>query len=229
MNAKERNPAMIRATLTLTLAIASVAGALLALSSPAVAEDAAHKHMRHVMENWKDTPGNTGLLPMAEMESEVARRHAGFAAKTPDDLKNVKIHVRHVVHALDPTVEPTGPGRGYGVKQAAQGVAFHIRAAAKSDEASENVKLHAPHVATSAENAVERADDALVLAAEILAAEDAVAAADILETLQADLAAMVGGEDQNGDGEITWKEGGLAQARQHMRFMYEGEGMELPE
>src|SRR5262249_23844416 len=71
-------------------------------------------HLGHVMTNWRDTRGSRGFLPVAIDEARVAVLHAGLAAKSTD-LADIKIHASHVLHALDPTVESTGPGAGYGI------------------------------------------------------------------------------------------------------------------
>jgi hypothetical protein len=83
----------------------------------------AHAHMGHVLTGWHDTPDRMGLLPTVQADAEVAAQHAGFAVSQPDDLDWMKLHVVHVLHAVDPGVEPEGPGLGYGVQRAAQGVA----------------------------------------------------------------------------------------------------------
>jgi len=197
------------------------------LALPAQAADEAHAHMGHVLDAWQDTPDQMGLLPTARAEAEIAAQHAGFAISEPDDLDSIKLHVGHVMHAVDPSVEPEGPGLGYGVIEAANGVAQHIQFAAESEGASDNVKLHAEHVATSADNVVDWGGQVLDLGAEVRAAKDAESAFPLAEDIDALTRAMLEGKDADGDGEITWQEGegGLAQAAQHMEFMKEGEGL----
>ena len=78
----------------------------------------AHLHIGHVMTNWRDTPGSRGFLPVAIDEARVAALHAKLAAKSAT-LGDIKLHAAHVLNALDPAVEPSGPGAGYGVKKAA--------------------------------------------------------------------------------------------------------------
>src|SRR5262245_43978842 len=81
---------------------------------------AAHLHLGHVMTNWRDTPGSRGFLPVAADEARVAAQHARLASQSAS-FDDVKLHAGHVLHALDPTLEPKGPGAGYGVRQAAIG------------------------------------------------------------------------------------------------------------
>ncbi len=187
----------------------------------------AHAHIGHVMMSWNDTPDKMGLLPTAEAEAKIAAQHAALAMKKPEDLGWMKMHVGHVMNACDPTVEPKGPGLGYGVVKAAAGVAKHVNFAANSEGASDNVKLHAVHVATSAENTVARCKEILTLGQKVMAASSAADAAGMVAEIKTLADALVAGVDANGDGTVSWEkgEGGLAAARQHMMFMMKGEGM----
>ena len=187
----------------------------------------AHVHMGHVLTSWQDTPDQQGLLPTAVAEAEIATQHAGFAAERPDDLAWMKLHIGHVMHAIDPSTMGEGPGLGYGVRQAAAGTAKHIQFAAESEGASDNVKLHATHVATSANNVVAWSDEILSLARQVESAQTAAEAAPLVERIKLLTQAILNGVDANGDGKVSWEqgEGGLAQAQQHMGFMKEGEGL----
>lgn len=193
----------------------------------ALAGSMAHAHMGHVTSGWKDTPGGKGLLPTAIAEAEVAVQHAGFAAKQPDNLAWMQTHVRHVLNAVDPSVEAKGPGKGYGVMKAAMGVAKHINFAAGSDDASNNVKTHAKHVATTAENTVQRAKEIVAVGKQVLAAKSAAEAAPEVRRIAMLSHALLDGADANGDGAVTWHkgEGGLKEASKHMGFMKKGERM----
>jgi len=186
----------------------------------------AHAHMGHVLDAMNGTPDGVGLLPAAMAEAAIAEQHAGLAAKTSDNLDSMKRHAGHVLHAVDPTAEAQGPGKGYGVKKAAAGVATHIGLAAKSEGASDNVKLHATHVAGAAESVVARCDEIASVVAQIRAATSAAAAAPLVMRLNELARQLSAGADANGDGRISWQapEGGLAQAQQHMELMKAGEG-----
>jgi hypothetical protein len=187
----------------------------------------AHVHMGHVLTAWQDTPDQMGLLPTAQAEAEVAAQHAGFAASRPDDLDWMKMHVGHVLHAIDPSIEPQGPGLGYGAHRAAQGVAQHVGFAADAEDASDNVKLHATHVEASAGNVVVWSEQVIDLGQRVRTASSAAEAAPLVTEIETLTEAILAGTDANGDGTVSWEEseGGLAQAAQHMRFMQEGEGM----
>lgn len=208
------------------VALAAVAIAL-ATANVAEAKNMAHVHMGHVTESWKDTPKTMGLLPTAIAEAEIAVKHAGFAAQKPTDLDWMKMHTKHVLHAVDASAIAKGPGLGYGVKKAATGTAQHIGFAAKAAEATKNVKTHAVHVTTMADNTVARVDEIVALAKQVDAATDASEAASLVEKINTIAEQLLNGRDADGDGKITWKtdEGGLLEAQKHMGFMRKGEGL----
>lgn len=199
------------------------------LAAPAAARqaDPAHAHMGHVADGFRGTPESMGLLPTAVAEAEVAHQHATLAARDPSSLDAMQRHAAHVLHALDPSTVESGPGKGYGVIQAATGAARHIELAAGSEGASDGVKTHANHVATAAASALANAQEAVEVAEQIQEAETAEAAAELLTRLTALTDAIVNGVDADGDGRVGWQEGegGLAQATQHMGLMKRGEGL----
>jgi hypothetical protein len=178
-------------------------------------------HIGHVMESFQAAPNQQGLLPTALAEAKIAMTHAGLALKNPDNLDAIKLHAGHVLNALDPAVEATGPGQGFGVKKAAAGVAQHIQLAAKSPGASFVVMAYATHVAGAANNAAKRADEAIALAQKARAATTAAEAAAAMQQVNTALAAMTNGVDTNKNGEITWDapEGGLQQAQEQVQEM----------
>lgn len=206
-----------------------IAGAGIAafVAAPAAAENMSHAHIGHVMTGWGDTPGGMGLLPTAQAEAKVAAQHIEFALKDQNDLGSIKLHIGHVLHAVDPETEPNGPGKGYGLIKAAQGVRVHIGASAGSDDASDNVRLHTEHVSASAANVVAWGEEIVALARRVKGAYGAEEAATWARRIQALVACINQGCDADGDGTVSWGpgEGGLAQAAQHMGFMMTGEGL----
>ena len=184
-----------------------------------------HVHIGHVMTGWTDTPEKRGLLPTAIAEAKVAAQHAGFAASKPADLAWMKTHIGHVLHAVDPSVEPKGPGLGYGLIKAAGGAAKHVGFSAKSKGASKNVKTHAVHVDTSTKNVVTWGKLIVRLGKKVKAAKTAAQAAPMVKKIEQLATRLVAGEDVNGDGKITWhaSEGGLKEAEKHRGFMMKGE------
>jgi hypothetical protein len=170
----------------------------------------AHLHIGHVMTNWRDTPGTRGFLPVAIDETRVAVLHAGLAAKSTT-LDDIKLHAGHVLHSLDPSVEPKGPGAGYGVKKAIAGALQHLDFAAKADGATSNVTSHAVQVASSLASAQQLADQAAAIVQKIRAAADAAEAA----RLAADLAAVT----------LRISDDALRQAQAGMNAILKAEGL----
>ncbi|MCU0616064.1 MAG: hypothetical protein MUD17_03110 [Gemmatimonadaceae bacterium] len=178
-------------------------------------------HLGHVLVSFMDTPNKVGLLAIAKEEATIAAQHAAFAARTPGNLESMQRHAGHVLHAIDPTIEATGPGKGYGVKKAANGVAAHTELAARSEGAAAGVKTHAEHVATAARTTVTRADEIVALAQKIRAATTAEAAATLVAQLVSLCEQLSTGTDLNADGRIGWNnsEGGLQQAEEHLKLL----------
>lgn len=131
----------------------------------------AHLHIGHVMTNWRDTPGSRGFLPVAIDEARVAALHAGLAAKSAS-LDDIKMHSAHVLHALDPAIEPKGPGAGYGVRNATVGALQHLDFAIKADGATAAVTTHAAQVSASLSNVLQGVDRAVATVRRIRAATD---------------------------------------------------------
>jgi hypothetical protein len=138
-----------------------------------------------VMTNWRDTPGTRGFLPVALDEARVAVLHARLAAKS-GTLDAITLHAGHVLHALDPAVEPKGPGAGYGVKKAVTGAQQHLDVAAKADGATATLTADAAQVSASLANVLLMVDQAIAAAQKARTASDAAEAAQAA----ADLAAL---------------------------------------
>ena len=180
-------------------------------------------HIGHVVNSFGETPGQAALINIAMADARVAAQHATLAARNTASLDYMKLHAGHVINALDPTLLPMGPGSGYGMKKAATGVATHIDLAAKAPGASTNVVMHANHIATCSKNAVTRADQLLSLAQQVQAATDPAAAAALINQMIPLAQHLMAGVDANNDGRITWEEGGLQQADDHIGLMLAGE------
>jgi hypothetical protein len=169
-----------------------------------------HLHMLHVMTNWRDTPGGVGLLIAAMSEARVAVTHAKLAANA-GDLAEMKLHTGHVLNALDPAVEPKGPGAGYGVKKATAGAQQHLGFALNAEGASASMKTHATQVLPRLAEVDKWTAEAMATGQKVRAATTAgdaalfVAQLGVLTTQIAD---------------------GLAQAHTHMMLMLKGEGLE---
>ncbi len=198
---------------------------LIAVVVVAQSEKESHRHMGHVTESWGDTPENVGLLTILEEEAKIAAQHAGLAAQDLSDLSSMQTHTRHVRHAIDAASESQGPGKGYGIVKAAQGVSRHISLASNAGDASDNVKRHAEHVKSSAENVAKWGQEVMQLSEQVLSASAADQAAPSVQQIQELTQHIVNGTDADGDGRVSWQagEGGVAQAKQHMDLMARGE------
>ena len=200
-------------------------GQVVAAATIKVPDGMVGTHIGHVVNSFNDTPNKQGLLPVALAEARTAAQHAQLATRQLTNLDMMKLHAGHVINAIDPTLMPMGPGLGYGVKKASNGIVTHIELAAKVAGASQNVILHANHIATSARNTVERCDQAIAIAQKIQAATSATDAAALVGQLVSITAQLTAGMDANGDGRVTWEkgEGGLQQAQDHVNLMLAAE------
>jgi len=126
-----------------------------------------------------------------------------------------------VMNAIDPTMMAKGPGLGYGVKKAAQGVATHAANAANAPGANAMVKLHSTHVQAAANNVVAMCDDIMGIAHKIAMTTSLDEAKMLAQEMATKTQELTSGVDANKDGKINWDkpEGGLAQAEQHANFM----------
>lgn len=190
-------------------------------TGPALPAGAVGVHLGHILNSFGDTPDKSGLLPMALAEARTASQHAALAVKASANLAMMKTHAGHIINALDPSIEPKGPGKGYGVKKASQGVANHIELAAKAEGASGPVKTHAMHIATAARATDRRADRIIEMAKKIQAATTAEEAAKLAGEMAALCDQLTNGADLNNDGKQTWEgdEGGLQQVQQHVDLL----------
>jgi hypothetical protein len=182
-------------------------------------------HLGHVVNSFANTPNTAGLLTTALGEARVAAQHAGLASRQPGNLEYMKTHIGHVLHALDPSVEKNGPGLGYGLRRAAEGVAEHINLAGQADNATPAHKLHAGHVATCAQNTVKRVDQIVTLARQVQVATDAAVAAQLVAQIAGIAEQLIAGMDSNADGRISVdvNEGGLQLADDHVKLMLGGQ------
>ena len=172
----------------------------------------AHLHLGHVMTNWRDTPANVGFLIAAISDGRVAAVHADLVAKSADDLEAMKLHAGHVLNALDSSVEPKGPGSGYGVRKAATGALQHFEFAVQAEGVTANIKTHAAQVSASLNNVLQWTDQAVNLAQRIRTATTAAQAAVMVN----DLATLT----------KNISEGGLQQAKTEMDLIMKGEGLQ---
>jgi hypothetical protein len=170
----------------------------------------AHLHIFHVMTNWRDTPGTRGFLPVAADEARIASTHAKLAMKGPG-IDEMKLHAGHVLNALDPSLEPKGPGAGYGVKKATAGAMQHLEFATKGEGMTANIANHAAPVSAALADVARLTDQAIAVAQKARAATDAAEASKLVAEL---------------DSLTTQITARLQEAQNHMTLMLKGEGLE---
>jgi hypothetical protein len=141
-----------------------------------------HLHLGHVMTNWRDTPRNVGFLIAAISDAGVVATHAKLAMNVPEDLEQMKLHAGYALNALDPTVEPTGPSSGYGVKKAATGALQHLEFAVQAEGATGNIKTHAAHVSASLKNVLQWTDEAIAIAEQVRSSNSVASAAKLVNS-----------------------------------------------
>ena len=168
-----------------------------------------HAHIGHVMIAWRDTPGQVGLLTIAQSDMRIAAAHTLLLSKS-SSLDDMKLHAGHVLHALDPTLETAGPASGYGAKKAAEGAMQHVGFTAAVDNASPTVKGHASTVNTTLTEAMAAINRGIAAAQRIRSAASAAEAASASRDLQPIV------EDISR---------GLQQSEQEMRLMMQAEGL----
>lgn len=177
------------------------------------------QHIGHVWRGWTDTPQEKGFLTVASAEAQIATWQSSLALESGGDLNAMKTHAMGVLHAVDPSQAQDGPGMGYGLKKAAEGVVTHIELAARSDSAHISVTTYAPRVAACARNALERVDEIVPLVREIQAASSASQADPLVERLDMLANQVLDGIDADMDGQVGWREGGLWEAEVQMRLL----------
>lgn len=133
----------------------------------------AHVHVGHAITGWTDTPGGRGLCEVALADAAVAAEHARFAVEGARDIESVRLHLGHVLHAVDPARAPSGPGSGYGLVQALDGCVDHLGYAAEVRDASANLKAGLPPLVAALQPSVRESRSVAALAAEAQRSGDA--------------------------------------------------------
>ena len=183
-----------------------------------------HAHIGHSLTAWRDTPDQEGLFVVAEREAGIALEQAQWATQTAHTPGVAKKHISAVTHALNPDLQPEGPGLGYGAIRALEGAVDHIAFAAESKDASRNVIESAHEFSRDAQSVLDRLKVAVEVAllARHASAADLPGLAHELEQL---IYLSINGEDVDGDGVIgaTPQEAGLVQLRQGLHTMLANE------
>jgi len=180
-------------------------------------------HIGHILTGLPGTPGDVGLATILEEELAIAQAHAGYAAADLKDWANIQLHTHHVRHAVDPAAETSGqgPGLGYGIVKATDGIVQHMEFSRDSADASESAKIHSVHVITAARNIAAWARLIVDRCGQIIGGASPVWSAFYAEENLEQLGWILNGHDANGDGTISWEEGegGLAQIKAHLSYI----------
>ena len=180
-------------------------------------------HIGHILTGLPGTPGDVGLATILEEELAIAQAHAGYAAADLEDWANIQLHTHHVRHAVDPAAETSGqgPGLGYGIVKAADGIVQHMEFSRDSADASESAKIHSVHVIAAARNVRFWAGKIVDRSGQIIGGASPISSAFYAEENLEQLGWILNGHDADGDGSISWDEGegGLAQIKAHLSYI----------
>jgi hypothetical protein len=163
-----------------------------------IEQELAHVHLHYVASRFEGAPKSMGLMATAIAEAKVAVQHVNLASVAAGDLASIKLHVGHVLHALDPVEEPKGPGLGFGMKPAALAIMDHARMATEAGDATPAVQSYAPHIAQHASNAVAYANTLIELAKRIRATGSVELAEELVNQMRTAANRMLGGPDDEG-------------------------------
>jgi len=182
-----------------------------------------HAHIGHGLTNWQDTPGNKGLFSVAREEIDTARREAD-AALAAAPAADKATHIANVVHALNPDMQPEGPGLDYGAIRALESAVEHLEYAATSEDASGNVVSSVALLSQLGEGILERVR-AAASQAKTAGGSDPLALDRVAVELRSALSALAQGVDANHDGRIeaTPDEAGLDQLHAQLQAMLDRE------
>ena len=133
----------------------------------------AHTHLGHTTEGWVDTPGQIGLIDVAEKEAENAADHAAKAFASAGNIAEMKKQVSAVKYALDPKSGGQGDASGYGFIRSFTGAVNHVEYASQSDDASENIRASILDLSASASRVQRGAKVALGICTEMEATSNA--------------------------------------------------------
>jgi hypothetical protein len=178
-----------------------------------------HAHVGHGLTHWQDTPGNKGLFTVAREEIDIAR-HETDAALSAQSGAEKATHINNAAHALNPDVQPTGSGLGYGAIRALESAVEHLEYAATSEDASSNIVSSVAPLSQLGDGVLERLRIAAA-GAKTAGLNDPVELDRIAVELRAKLAAVADGVDANRDGQIdaTAAEAGLEQLHGQLQAM----------
>ena len=185
-----------------------------------------YTHVGHVTTGFGGAPDGKGLAATASAEAGIALLHANFSAGDLSDLGAMRRHGGHVAHLLDPVEGSMGPGLGFGVVPALEGVVRHIGLAADSPGASGSIRTHAGHVTSIANGALAVARSAAGVARLLESAPSIRRASPLVAELRLLTYHLAEGRDVNGDGRMALDgEAGVQHMEAHLYLLLEGENL----
>ena len=152
-----RTPAVISILMT---------GALLVTGCVQTRPLHSHAHIGHALTTWHDTPGQQGLFAVAQAELDIAIAAADRVVADRHDPRHARRGLDDVLHALNPDLQPFGPGQDYGAIRALLGAVEHLEYAAGSDDASDNFVASMVDLAALGEQILARLEQAQSVAHE---------------------------------------------------------------
>ena len=183
-------------------------------------------HIGHVAFGFAGAPGGRGLAATASAEIGTALLHANFTAGDLTDLAAMHSHGGHVLHLLEPVEGNAGPGLGFGVIPAVEGIVRHLELAVDAAEASENLRTHADHVTAIADGVLANAREAADVARQLQSTVSIRRAAPLVARLRLLAYQITEGHDLDGDGQLSFDgEAGMQQLEAHLYLLLEGEGL----
>jgi hypothetical protein len=198
-----------------------ISGLLVMAGCTTMTPKISHVHVGHALTGWVDTPGKKGLFVVAEDEAEAAIQAADRALQNKTNLASIKANMNDVLHAIDPSVQATGKGHGYGLKKALIGAKEHITFAAESDDASPNIKSGARAFAQNITPVIDRCDLVVALAQTVKQSRNRGEAAALTEEIRNVAVRILEGHDEDNNGVIgsSPEEFGLRQLRKSLSDM----------
>jgi hypothetical protein len=175
------------------------------------------------------TPGGKGLLPVAIAEARAALAEAVRAEKASGDAKAMRQSGAAVVHVINPSLQPSGPGLGYGLRRAVLELIAQIEAVTTADRKADAAQLM-PRAMNPAREALQ-ATEALMVAAQRLAVASSVEEATTLSRHVRELAGEVlaGANVTPGQPRTTRGLGGLYAVQSNLAILMLGREGALPE
>ncbi len=212
-----------------------ISGVLLGVTGCASkAPTIAHAHIGHVVDGWKTTPGQVGLLEAAQVYAQTSVEAATRASKSDASLESIKKDMRVLIDASHPEYsrKEKKPADGktvdvkLGVRTALLEAAHHIEFSANSADASANVRAESSRFSKNIQAVLDRCHLIAVLGTDALNStsmtEINLLAVELLDLAQANLV----GEDIDGDGIVgaqNPEEYGLKQLRMQIQDMIDRE------